>query len=391
MYCCRRDSPTITDIDLDLAPSKLQKIFKEIRKERGELGLVQVCTFGTEKTKNAILAACRGYRSAEYPEGIDNDEALYISSLVPQERGFLWELDDILYGNEEKGRAPQKQFITAVNQYPGLIDIIKNIGGLISRRGIHASGVILFDADNIYETAAIMRAPNGALTTQWDLHDQEAAGSVKYDFLLTQVQDIIIQTVEFLQRDGLMDPDLSLREAYDKYLHPEVLPIDNKRIWEALANNEVLSCFQFDSAVGAQAARKIKPTNPVEMADANGLMRLMTAERGAESPLDKYVRFKNNISLWYKEMSEAGLTTAEQKTLEPYFLSSYGVPPSQEQMMRMLMDENICGFTLAEANSSRKIVGKKLMEKIPELHKKVLERAASPALGKYVWECGLGP
>ena len=59
-------------------------------------------------------------------------------------------------------------------------------------------------------------------------------------------------------------------------------------------------------------------------------MRLMTAEKGAENPIDKYVRFKNNISLWYKEMDNAGLTKEEQKTLEPYFLSSYGVPPSQE-------------------------------------------------------------
>ena len=90
-------------------------------------------------------------------------------------------------------------------------------------------------------------------------------------------------------------------------------------------------------------------------------------------------------------MRKAGLTPKEQKTLEPYFLSSYGVPPSQEQMMRMLMDENICNFTLAEANSARKVVGKKLMDKIPELHQKVLDRAASPTLGKYVWECGIGP
>lgn len=188
-----------------------------------------------------------------------------------------------------------------------------------------------------------------------------------------------------------MDSNLSLKETYDKYLHPEVLPIEDKRIWDALAENKVISCFQFDSAVGALAAKKIKPKNPLEMSDANGLMRLMTAERGAESPLDKYVRFKNNISLWYDEMRKAGLTPKEQKILEPYFLSSYGVPPSQEQMIRMLMDENVCNFTLAEANSARKVVGKKQMEKIPELHQKVLDRAASPTLGKYVWECGIGP
>lgn len=236
-----------------------------------------------------------------------------------------------------------------------------------------------------------MRTPKGALITQWDLHDQEAAGSVKYDFLLTAVQDIIIQTIELLQADGEIEKDLTLREVYNKYLHPAVLPQDDDRMWEALANGEVLGCFQFDSSVGGQAAKKIKPRNPLEMADANGLMRLMTSEKGQETPMDKYVRFKNNISLWYKEMDDAGLTKQEQKTLEPYFKSSYGVPPSQEQLMKMLQDPNICGFQLSEANDARKIVGKKQMNRIPELHEKVCGRATSKALGDYVWRCGIGP
>lgn len=117
----------------------------------------------------------------------------------------------------------------------------------------------------------------------------------------------------------------------------------------------------------------------------------MASEQGAEMPLDKYIRYKNDISLWYKEMDRNGLTKEEQHTIEPYFKSSYGVPPSQEQLMRMLMDENICHFTLAEANTARKIVGKKQMSKIPALRQKVLEQAKSPALGKYIWQYGTGP
>ena len=378
------------DIDLDLAPSKLPKIFEEIRKERGELGIVQVCTFGTEATKSAVLTACRGYRSEEYPDGIDVDDAQYISSLVPQERGFLWDLHDMIEGNPDKGRKPQTQFINAVNQYPGLLDIMRGIEGLVSRRGIHASGVILFDED-IYSEAAVMRARNGNLTTQWDLHDQEAAGSVKYDFLLTAVQDIIIETIDLLQADEVIDPTLSLREVYNKYLHPNVLPQDDEKMWDALAKGSVLGIFQFEGSVGAQAAKKIKPHNPLEMADANGLMRLMASEPGAEMPLDKYVRYKNNIDQWYAEMRKCGLTEAEQKAVEPHFKSSYGVPPSQEQLMRMLMDKNICGFSLAEANAARKIVGKKQMSKIPGLRQKVLESATSPKLGEYIWKYGAGP
>ena len=117
----------------------------------------------------------------------------------------------------------------------------------------------------------------------------------------------------------------------------------------------------------------------------------MTSEKGEETPMEKYIRYKNDISLWYAEMREYGLTVEEQRTLEPYFKTSYGVPPSQEQLMRMLMDENICGFTLKEANAARKIVGKKQMSKIPELKEKVLTQAKSEKLGQYIWKCGIGP
>ena len=96
-----KERAELPDIDIDLAPSKRPGIFKAIREERGEFGLIQVATFGTEGTKSAILTACRGYRSSEYPDGIDVDQAQYMSSLIPQERGFLWSISDVINGNEE--------------------------------------------------------------------------------------------------------------------------------------------------------------------------------------------------------------------------------------------------------------------------------------------------
>ena len=91
--------------------------------------MVQVATFGTEGTKSAILTACRGYRSEDYPDGIDVDVAQYMSSLIPQERGFLWSIDDVVNGNESKDRKPVTAFIREVNQYPGLLNIIMSIEG----------------------------------------------------------------------------------------------------------------------------------------------------------------------------------------------------------------------------------------------------------------------
>jgi len=264
------------------------------------------------------------------------------------------------------------------------------IEGLVNKRSSHASGVIMFDEDP-YEFGSFMRTPRGEVITAYDLHMCEACGMTKYDFLVTEVQDKLVEAIKMLQDYGEIESDLSLRQVYNKYFHPNVLPIEDDKYWKVLQENSVLNIFQFDSDVGSQAAKKIKPTNILEMADANGLMRLMTAEKGQESPMDKYIRFKNNINLWYKEMDEYGLTKEEQKTLEPYFKSSHGVPPSQEQLMRMLMDENICNFSLKDANAARKIVGKKQMSKIPALRQQVLDQAKSPCLGHYVWACGVGP
>jgi len=403
LHDLNKERVELGDIDIDLCPSKRPLILQKIKEERGanfiseiddeskrNLGCTLIATFGTEGTKSAVLTACRGYRSEDFPDGIDVDTGQYLSSLIPSERGFLWPLKDVVNGNKDKDRKPVTPFITEINQYPGLLDIAMAIEGIINKRSSHASGVILFDEDP-YEFGCFMKTPKGEIITQWDLHMDEACGMTKYDFLVTEVQDKIAETIKLLQKYNKIDSNLTLREVYNKYLHPEVLPLDKKEIWEALQKGSVLNIFQFDSDVGSQAAKKIKPTNILEMADANGLMRLMTAEKGQQTPMEKYIEFKNNIDFWYLEMCRAGLTVKEQKTLEPYFKQSYGVPPSQEQLMRMLMDENICNFTLKEANAARKIVGKKQMAKIPELHQQVLDRATSPALGKYVWECGIGP
>ena len=391
------------DIDLDLCPSKRPRILNEIKKERGQffkpdidelsrenLGCTLIATFGTEGTRSTILTACRGYRAEGFPDGIDVDTAQYLSSLIPSERGFLWPLSDVINGNPEKDRKPITLFINEVNQYPGLLDIMIGIEGLVNKRSSHASGVILFDEDP-YEFGSFMRTPKGEIITAYDLHMCEAAGMTKYDFLVTEVQDKLTETIRLLQDYGEIESDLTLREIYDKYFHPNVLPIDDQNIWKALQENSVLNIFQFDSEVGSQAAKKIKPKSMLEMADANGLMRLMAAEKGQESPMDKYIRYKNNINLWYQEMDNYGLTKEEQEYLKPYFESSYGVPPSQEQLMRMLMDEHLCNFSLKDANAARKVVGKKQMNKIPALRQQVLDQAASPCLGNYIWICGVGP
>ena len=384
-----KDRAELPDIDLDLAPSKRPLVLKKIREERGELNVAQVATFGTTSSKSAIGTACRGYRSKEHPKGIDVDIATYLSSLVPVERGLVWSLSECFEGNEEKNRKPVRELVSQFEKYPGLKEIALGIENLVVRRGQHASGVILYN-NSPFETTALMRSPNGDITTQYDLHRAERAGDVKFDFLVTDICDKLAVALNLLKDNGYFQGLNSLREIYNKYLHPQVIDIKNPRLWEALENGEVQDVFQFNTAIGIQTAQTIKPHNPAEMTSANALMRLVAPE-GDERPFDRYVRFKKDISLWYKEMDDFGLTKEEQKILEPYYKRDYGVPSSQEQLMLMVMDPKISHFTLAESNQCRKVLAKKKVKEIPIIQEKFLSQCPSKKLGEYAWKTMMKP
>lgn len=400
-----RDTDGLGDIDLDLAPSKVGMIISDIKKDRGSkfnselklteaeidnLGAVYVCTYGTESSKSAILTSCRGYRTEEFPDGIDVDTAQYLSSLVPVERGFVWSVSEVYYGNPDKDRKPVQSFIREVDKYPGLLKIMLGVEGMISRKGRHASGVLFLDEDP-YEFNAYMKTPSGEVVTQWDLHMAEWAGSTKFDLLVTSVEDKILQTIKFLQADNIIEPELSLKEAYDKYLHPDVLPIKDKATWEVIQRAGVLDLFQLDSDIGRQGAKKIKPDNMLELSSTNGLIRLMNAGEGQETWLDKYVRFKNDRLQLLDEVSKYHLEEKQSKALGKYLEGTYGIGISQEQMMKVLMDPDICNFSLKEANKARKVVSKKKMSEIPALKEKVYETAASKNVADYVWDYVVAP
>ena len=382
-----KERAELPDIDIDLAPSKRPAIFEAIRRERGPLGLVQVATFGTEGTKSAVLTACRGYRSDDYPDGIDVDVAQYMSSLIPQERGFLWEISDVVYGSEEKDRKPVTAFIKEVNNYPGLLEIIMSICGLVNKRGIHASGVILYGEDP-FETASFMKAPNGDIITCYDLHKAEAAGDTKYDFLVTEVSDKIIKTFDMLDDDGVID-NSNLRDTYNKHIHPEVINTEEKSLWTHLAAGDVLDVFQFSGGVGLAIAKKLKPTDPLEMTAANAMMRLMS-EKGVESQQDRYARIqREGIHIFDWEMKQKGLPQDIIEKMHKHCDKYYGCCAIQEQMMEILMD--VVGFTLGEANNARKIVAKKQMSKIPELRKQVYDKMQDNHIADYIWEIAVRP
>ena len=100
-----------------------------MRKYYGENRVSNVATFKLEKSKSAILTACRGL-------GIDVDNAQYISSLVTQERGQAYTLHQMYYGDEENGIKPNPTFVEEINKYDKLWEVASKIEGLICGYGL---------------------------------------------------------------------------------------------------------------------------------------------------------------------------------------------------------------------------------------------------------------
>ena len=341
--------------------------------------LIHVCTFGTEKTKGAINTAIKGLE-------LNEDIGSYLTSMIPNSRGFDWTLSQCYHGDEE--HRPIQNFIDEMNKYPMLWKVASRIEGLVTSLGCHASGVLALN-EPVWKTNSIMKTSKGVAVTAFDLEDTEQLGGVKYDYLTVEALDKIRTCMNWMLEDEVIEWQGTLRKTYAKYLDPKVLNYEDKGMWDALYYKQIPSCFQFDTAVGGQAVQIIRPSSLLELLTSNSVLRLM-AEDGKEQPLNVYASYKNNIDGWYAEMRQAGLNREEQQILEKYLLPVYGVAASQELMMMLSMDPQIAGFTIGEANILRKAVAKKkrdVLQKGKELfYSKGLERGTSMQMLDYVWD-----
>lgn len=382
------ERPDYPDIDIDIPSHKRNKVFDAVKKYYQSIGgdLVRVCTFGTETAKSAIQTACRGLK-------INGDIGLYLSSLIPVERGKVWGISDCYYGNPKKNRQPVTEFKNIVDEWSekkgrSLLEVALGIEGLINKRSSHACGVLPVNSEFTKHNAK-MRTPSGEIVSQFDLHHSEYVGDLKYDFLNTKTASMIQKTLEMLVEYNKIQWQGSLRNTYDKYIHPDVIDRDSEELWSQLSDGLLISAFQYDSPVGEQAIKSIKPKNFIEAMNGNNLMRLM-AEEGKDQPMDIYVRNKININEWYKEMKDFGLSEKDISIVEKHLAQDYGVCSTQERMMLMSMDKNISNFNVVESNILRKGVAKKIGDKFEEAHKLFYEKGQACGTSKklldYIWD-----
>lgn len=368
-------------IDVDSESSKRKDILALVKEEYGDENVLNIGTYSTEGPRSATLTACRAY-------GIDTETAQNITNMLPNDKGVPWPLKDAFYGNVDENRKPSQELINEVEQYPGLKELMVQSQGLISGRGQHASGLVVFPNGYVKQNA-MMKTTSGYEITQYDADDTTHMGGLKYDFLSINALDRIRTAMDLLLKFGKIEWLGSLKETYNKYLHPDVLEMRDPKMYKLLFDGDIISAFQFETVVGRQTLEKIEAENFDEIAAANSLMRLSTE---GEQPIDKYVRYKTNPNEWELDMDSYGLNADEKEVLHEVLDSRYGVCDTQELLMILSMHEKISGFTLTEANALRKSVAKKDPEQQNAqkslFYEKGLLLGAREIMLDYVWnEC----
>ena len=374
---------SVLDVDFDIEGGRRADVLNAFRREYGSDRVANVATFRTEKSKSAILTAARGL-------GIDVDIAQYIASLIPADRGQLRTLDQCMYGDEQNDWPPIKQFVFEMTEnYPELWEVAHKVEGLVCGTGIHAGGVIFVDAP-FTESTALMRAPDGTICTQFDLHDCEDCSLIKYDALSVEAMDKIHNCLDLLCDYGYIDRKDTLKETYESVLGVYNLERTDPKMWEMVWNHEIQALFQMEKQSGIQGIATLKPTSVDDLAILNSTIRLMAQEKGGEMPTDKLARFKNDPREWDRELETWGLGRKEKEILEPVLGMSYGLCIAQEQFMELVQLPELGGFTLTWADKLRKSIAKKNPADYDKLTKEFYEETNKKGINQkfahYVWD-----
>jgi len=331
------DGSLLADIDSDISYDRRHEVMEFIEKKHSGR-TAKILTLGTLSSK-LILREC-----GKIVDNLNEDAVSFISNNVPKAFNIPLDLKDALKESDKLKELAEK--------YPKTFKVAKKLEGLIKNTGVHASGVAI-SSSKIDELMPIQMTKDGELVTGFEMGDV-ASLAVKFDILglktLTVVDDCCKQLgINMLDID---ENDSSIYEALQNLIAPQGL-------------------FQVETDTTFRVCQKVKPRN------IDHLTAVIAASRpGTLSLVDPYVKYV-----------ETGESQAPHKFLEDVFEDAGGTPMYQESTLRAL---NKIGFDLESCESARRVIAKKITEKMPEWESKLKEMVAKnnldPIIGTTLWK-----
>ncbi|HEC63307.1 MAG TPA: DNA polymerase III subunit alpha, partial [Candidatus Acetothermia bacterium] len=220
-----------------------------------------------------------------------------------------------------------------------LFSIASRLEGLLRNASTHAAGVVI-SPEPLERYVPLLRLPDGQFVTQFDMHDLEALGLLKMDFLGLRNLTLLADVCQWVKaRTG-------------RQLELSQIPLDDAATFQLIREGRTSGVFQLESAGMRALIRRLEPERFQELVAILALYRPGPLESGMAEDYIERKHGRQPISY-------------PHPALEEVLQETYGLPIYQDQVM--LMAQRLAGFTLAEADLLRKAMGKKKPEVMAEM------------------------
>lgn len=329
------DRVSMPDIDIDFSDDKRDVVIDYVKEKYGEKSVAQIITFGTLSSRAVLKDVGRVL-------GIPLSTINSITEKIPVFQGKVTKIKEAM-------ELPDLRWVkdSPDPKLKELIEYASTLEGMARNSSLHAAGVVIAPGD-INDYVPLYKSGDSGLATQYTMKDLEDAGLLKMDFLGLRTLSIIDNTLEQIKRNHGIEIDL------------DTIDLEDKETYEMLGKGKTQAVFQFESGKMQESLIKLKPTDLEDLIAMNALYR--------PGPMENIPDF---IDRKHGRKPIEYLHPIMEKCLK----KTYGIIVYQEQVMQLVQD--IAGFTLAQADSIRRAMGKKNPVEMMKLKTQFIEGGAA--------------
>jgi DNA polymerase III subunit alpha len=319
------DGGLVPDVDCDFSYYRRDEVIHYLA-ERYPGQTSKLLTTTTFTSKILIKDVLKVY------EGGTEQDANEASDMIEREFGIPEEIEDALSDNPDKLNEKFKKW---AESHQETCEIAMALSGLNRSEGQHASAVLI-SHENIKDLMPLQLSSSKEEVSGLDMYSAQEI-MIKMDVLGLRTLDVVQEACKLA---GIKREDIDVH-------HPS--------IYQYLQNfDHRYGIFQLETFAQGSAAARIKPKCFEQLAAT-----LAIARPGAISYLSQYCDYIHN-----------GVYKSIHPLIDDILKPTGGVCLYQETYLAMLVR---VGLTPDEAETARKVLGKKLKEKIPEVKAKIEE------------------
>jgi DNA polymerase-3 subunit alpha len=218
---------------------------------------------------------------------------------------------------------------------------------------MHAAGVVIAPR-KLTEFMPLYKTKD-EIVTQFEKEEVEDIGLLKMDILGLKTLTIIKNILNEVKEIENIDIDL------------ENIKFNDKKTFKIFQNGNTDGVFQFESSGMRDYLKRTKPQKIEDLIVLNALYRPGPLESGMANSYVRRKLGKEEVTYIFPE-------------LEEILKDTYGIIVFQEQVMQISV--KIAGFSMGKADEMRKIMGKKQINKIPNMENKFITGAIKKGYNK---------